>query len=99
MRKYSEADNSNTVLQRGKDAPRSYCGPSEGVAGGRFIEYLVIDDGSADRTIEVAKELGVHHVLPLGSNQGLANAFLSGLSRCLISGSRHYCQYGWRQSI
>ncbi|MHC5164702.1 MAG: glycosyltransferase family 2 protein, partial [Planctomycetota bacterium] len=43
------------------------------------IEYLVIDDGSADRTIEVARELGVHHVLPLGSNQGLANAFLRGI--------------------
>ncbi|MBL7215158.1 MAG: glycosyltransferase family 2 protein [Phycisphaerae bacterium] len=51
------------------------------------IEYLVIDDGSADRTIEVAKELGVHHILPLGSNQGLATAFLRGLSHCLQLGA------------
>jgi glycosyltransferase involved in cell wall biosynthesis len=47
------------------------------------IEYLVIDDGSDDRTIEVAHELGVHHILKLGSNQGLAAAFARGLARSL----------------
>ena len=99
MRKYSEADNSNTVLRRGKDAPGVIADLPKELPGVDSIEYLVIDDGSADRTIEVAKELGVHHVLPLGSNQGLANAFLSGLSRCIGMGRRHYCQYGWRQSI
>ena len=51
------------------------------------VEYLVIDDGSADRTIEVAKELGVHHILSLGSNQGLATAFLRGLAHCLQLGA------------
>ncbi len=51
------------------------------------IEYLVIDDGSEDRTIAVAKEQGVHHIVPLGSNQGLANAFLRGLRRCLELGA------------
>jgi glycosyltransferase involved in cell wall biosynthesis len=43
------------------------------------IEYLVIDDGSTDRTVEIARQLGVHHILPLGSNRGLAFAFLQGL--------------------
>lgn len=51
------------------------------------IEYLVIDDGSADRTVEVAKELGIHHILSLGSNQGLAAAFLRGVARCLERGA------------
>lgn len=51
------------------------------------IEYLIIDDGSADRTVEVARELGVHHVLSLGSNQGLATAFLRGIARCLELGA------------
>ena len=44
------------------------------------IEFLVIDDGSTDRTVEVARELGVHHILKLGSNQGLAAAFAKGIS-------------------
>lgn len=60
--------------------------PSE-LPGIDTVEYLVIDDGSTDRTIEVATELGVHHILPLGSNQGLANAFLRGISKCLELGA------------
>ena len=51
------------------------------------IEYLVIDDGSSDNTVEVARQLGVHHVLSLGSNQGLATAFLAGIRRCLGLGA------------
>jgi glycosyltransferase involved in cell wall biosynthesis len=42
-------------------------------------EWLVIDDGSTDRTTEVARSLGVHHVVLLRRNQGLARAFLAGL--------------------
>ncbi|HOQ04618.1 MAG TPA: glycosyltransferase family 2 protein [Anaerohalosphaeraceae bacterium] len=44
-----------------------------------IIEYLLIDDGSTDRTVETARRLGVHHILPLGTNRGLAFAFLRGL--------------------
>lgn len=51
------------------------------------IEYLVIDDGSTDNTIKVARELGVHHVLDLGSNRGLAYAFAAGLKFCLKNGA------------
>lgn len=47
------------------------------------IEWLVIDDGSTDRTVEVARSLGVHHVVRLRHNQGLARAFLAGLEAAL----------------
>jgi glycosyltransferase involved in cell wall biosynthesis len=43
------------------------------------IERLVIDDGSSDRTVEVAKEHGVEHVVRHMGNKGLARAFMSGL--------------------
>jgi glycosyltransferase involved in cell wall biosynthesis len=42
-------------------------------------EWLVIDDGSTDRTAELARSLGVHHVVCLRRNLGLARAFLAGL--------------------
>ncbi|MHC4637631.1 MAG: glycosyltransferase family 2 protein [Planctomycetota bacterium] len=51
------------------------------------IEYLIIDDGSSDRTVEVAKELGVHHIVIQGSNQGLAKAFTTGVRRCAELGA------------
>lgn len=51
------------------------------------IEYLVIDDGCTDRTAEVARENGVHHVLSLGVNQGLAVAFMAGLQKCVELGA------------
>ena len=51
------------------------------------LEYLVIDDGSSDQTAETAKKLGVHQVLSLGSNRGLATAFLAGMRRCLELGA------------
>ncbi|MBN1125066.1 MAG: glycosyltransferase family 2 protein [Sedimentisphaerales bacterium] len=51
------------------------------------IEYLVIDDGSSDKTIETARQCGVHHILELGSNHGLAVAFLRGISRSLELGA------------
>ncbi len=51
------------------------------------IEYLVIDDGSSDRTVEIAQSLGVHHILSLGSNRGLAHAFVSGIRKCLDLGA------------
>ena len=57
------------------------------VPGVDVVEYLVIDDGCTDRTAEVARENGVHHVLSLGTNQGLAVAFMAGLQRCVQLGA------------
>src|SRR3954447_18728278 len=51
------------------------------------IELLVIDDGSSDRTIEVARASGVEHIVRLTNNKGLAAAFQAGLDACLKLGA------------
>lgn len=51
------------------------------------IEYLIINDGSKDRTVEVAKELGFHHVVNFKRNKGLAKGFMAGLDACLHLGA------------
>ena len=51
------------------------------------VEWLVIDDGSTDRTIEVARVGGVDHVVRLTNNKGLAAAFQAGLDACLKLGA------------
>src|SRR5918912_126831 len=51
------------------------------------VEWLVIDDGSTDRTVEVAREHGVDHIVRLTNNKGLANGFQAGLDACLKLGA------------
>ena len=51
------------------------------------VEWLIIDDGSPDRTVEVAKSLGVDHIVRLTNNKGLAYAFQAGLDACLKLGA------------
>ena len=51
------------------------------------IETLIIDDGSTDKTVEVAKKLGVHHVLQFTNNKGLAKAFIAGINQSLKMGA------------
>lgn len=51
------------------------------------IEYLIIDDGSKDRTTEVAKNLGIHHVVTFKQNKGLAKGFMAGIDACLHLGA------------
>jgi glycosyltransferase involved in cell wall biosynthesis len=57
------------------------------VAGFDVVEWLVIDDGSTDRTVEVARSLGVDHVISHDHNRGLAAAFLTGLDGALRRGA------------
>jgi glycosyltransferase involved in cell wall biosynthesis len=57
------------------------------IEGIERVEWLVIDDGSSDRTVEVARENGVHHVVRLTNNRGLAAAFQAGLDASLKLGA------------
>src|SRR4051794_595861 len=57
------------------------------VAGFDTVEWLVIDDGSVDRTLEVARENGVDHIVRLTNNKGLAAGFQAGLDACLKLGA------------
>lgn len=47
------------------------------------IETLIVDDGSTDKTIEVAKKIGINHIVRNKCNQGLARSFLAGLDAAL----------------
>lgn len=51
------------------------------------VEWLIINDGSRDRTLEVAQACGVDHIVNLHSNQGLAKCFMAGLAACLEAGA------------
>ena len=51
------------------------------------IEYLIINDGSKDATVEAARKLGVHHIVSFRRNKGLARGFLAGLDACLRLGA------------
>jgi glycosyltransferase involved in cell wall biosynthesis len=57
------------------------------VPGVDVVEWLIIDDGSTDRTIEVAREHGVDHIVKLTNNKGLAAGFQAGLDACLKLGA------------
>src|SRR3712207_2462868 len=62
------------------DLPREVPGIDE-------VELLVIDDGSTDRTVEVARECGVDHIVRLTNNKGLAAGFQAGLDASLKLGA------------
>ncbi len=62
------------------DLPRELEGFSE-------VEWLVIDDGSTDRTIDVAREHGVDHLVRLTNNKGLAAGFQAGIDTALKLGA------------
>ena len=57
------------------------------IEGIDIIETLIIDDGSTDRTVEVARELGVNHIIQNPNNRGLARSFRKGLDACLRLGA------------
>src|ERR687884_171473 len=67
--------------------PRTLADLPRDVSGVDSVEWLVIDDGSTDRTVEVAREHGVDHIVRLTNNKGLAAGFQAGLDACLKLGA------------
>lgn len=61
------------------------------IEGIDVIEYQIIDDGSTDNTVEIAKKLGVHHIIsssPIGKNRRwLGRAFKKGIQNALKEGA------------
>jgi glycosyltransferase involved in cell wall biosynthesis len=57
------------------------------IPGVDCIETLIIDDGSRDDTVAVARELGVNHIIRHQRNLGLAQAFQTGIDACLLLGA------------
>src|ERR687898_3512321 len=57
------------------------------VEGFDSVEWLIIDDGSTDRTVDVARANGVDHIVRLTNNKGLANGFQAGLDAALKLGA------------
>jgi glycosyltransferase involved in cell wall biosynthesis len=74
---FNEADSLPVVLS---ELPRQ-------VEGIDTVEWLVIDDGCTDNTAEVARRLGVDHIVRHRRNQGLASAFMTGIQSCLDRGA------------
>ena len=69
-----------TLPETVKDIPRR-------IDGIDSVEILIIDDGSTDRTVAVARELGVDHIVRNTGNKGLAISFMNGLEACLRLGA------------
>ena len=69
-----------TLPQTLADLPRE-------IPGIETLELLIIDDGSTDATVEIARELGVHHIVRFPANRGLASAFKAGLDASLRLGA------------
>lgn len=74
---YNEAETLEIALN---DLPKTLDGIDE-------IEYLIINDGSQDNTVEVARKWGVQHVVNFKQNKGLAKGFMAGLDGCLRNGA------------
>lgn len=74
---YNEAETLEIALN---DLPKHIDGIDE-------IEYLIINDGSKDNTVEVARKWGVHYVVNFKRNKGLAKGFMAGLDACLRNGA------------
>jgi glycosyltransferase involved in cell wall biosynthesis len=67
--------------------PRTLAALPRRVPGFETVEWLVVDDGSADGTLEVARACGVDHIVRLTNHKGLAAAFQAGLDACLKLGA------------
>ncbi|WP_429950375.1 hypothetical protein IGJ55_000841 [Enterococcus sp. AZ170] len=74
---YNEAETLEIALN---DLPKRISGIDE-------IEVLIINDGSQDNTVEVARNWGVNYVVNFKRNKGLAKGFMAGLDACLRNGA------------
>ncbi|RMF64852.1 MAG: glycosyltransferase family 2 protein [Calditrichaeota bacterium] len=74
-------------LNEEETLPKTLADLPEQIDGVDEIETLVIDDGSTDRTVEVARECGVNHIVRHTNNKGLAAAFVTGLDACVKLGA------------
>lgn len=70
---YNEAETLAVAL---KALPRE-------VAGFESVEWLIINDGSTDDTVRIARECGVDHIVEFTNNKGLAKGFMAGIQECL----------------
>lgn len=70
-----------------KALPEALAALPRQVPGVDRVEWLIVNDGSTDRTVEVARANGVDHIVDLPVNMGLARAFSAGLSRALAEGA------------
>lgn len=74
---YNEAETLEVALN---DLPKH-------IDGIDVIEYLIINDGSKDNTVEVARKWGVNYIVSFRNNKGLARGFMAGLDACLRNGA------------
>ncbi len=74
---YNEAETLEIALN---DLPKQ-------IEGVDTIEYLIINDGSKDDTVLVAKNWGVHHIVNFKQNKGLAKGFMAGIDEALRQGA------------
>ena len=87
-------------LNEAKSLPKTLNSLPKQIDGIDVIEILIIDDGSTDKTSEVAQNWGVHHIMRFTKRKGLARAFHAGLNACLnveadiivnTDGDNQYC--------
>lgn len=74
---YNEAETLEVALN---DLPKH-------IDGIDVIEYLIINDGSKDDTVDVARKWGVNYIVSFRNNKGLARGFMAGLDACLRNGA------------
>jgi glycosyltransferase involved in cell wall biosynthesis len=74
-------------LNEAETLPRTLAELPRHIAGFDEVEWLVIDDGSTDSTVEIARAHRVDHIVRLTNNKGLAAAFQAGIDACLKLGA------------
>jgi len=67
--------------------PMTFHDLPKNIPGVDVLEYLIINDGSTDKTIEVARQLWVHHIIDFKANRGLGTAFHHGVMHGLMLGA------------